>query len=231
MKNCGIYKITSISGKIYIGSSVDLIKRKSSYKMLSCKSQIKLYNSLKKHGWENHKFEILEECEFKDLYPLERAWGLFYNVLGESGLNCKLPGYGEFKALISLETCLKISKSRLGSKQSAETIKKRADKIRGRKHTKETISLMSLKAMGKPKSKEAVMKSANSKRGHKQSKEQIANRIKLHTKEVVDITTSIIYPSISEAAIKFGYSRKYLGAMLNNKKPNKTNLIFLINAG
>ena len=30
--------------------------------MLDCKVQIKLYRSLIKHGYDNHTFEIIEEC-------------------------------------------------------------------------------------------------------------------------------------------------------------------------
>ena len=39
----GIYKITNPSGKIYIGQSVNIDNRISSYKNLKCKNQTKLY--------------------------------------------------------------------------------------------------------------------------------------------------------------------------------------------
>jgi group I intron endonuclease len=58
----GIYKITSPSGKIYIGQSTNIENRFNSYRILDCKKQIKLYNSLKKYGWDNHIKEIVEEC-------------------------------------------------------------------------------------------------------------------------------------------------------------------------
>lgn len=52
----GIYKITSPTGKIYIGQSVNIEKRWNSYyKNLSCKEQRIIYNSLKKHGFENYR--------------------------------------------------------------------------------------------------------------------------------------------------------------------------------
>ncbi len=59
-----IYKITSLSGKIYVGQTIDVVKRKRSYQSLNCKSQVLLYNSLRKHGWKNHLFEVL--CEVND---------------------------------------------------------------------------------------------------------------------------------------------------------------------
>ena len=74
MKICGIYKITSPSGRIYIGQSIDIQKRWNQYKYNSCKSQTKLYNSLKKYGWENHKFEIIEECSKEELSNREKFW-------------------------------------------------------------------------------------------------------------------------------------------------------------
>jgi len=56
-----IYKISSPSNKIYIGQSSNIKKRFNNYKNLHCKGQSKLYNSLKKYGWEQHKFEIIHE--------------------------------------------------------------------------------------------------------------------------------------------------------------------------
>jgi predicted GIY-YIG superfamily endonuclease len=54
-----IYKITSPSGKIYIGITKDINRRFKSYEKLRCKNQIFLYNSILKYGWENHIKEIL----------------------------------------------------------------------------------------------------------------------------------------------------------------------------
>lgn len=55
----GIYKITNPNGKIYIGQSTNIDKRFYRYKRLECKGQIKLYNSLKKYGWDAHIIEII----------------------------------------------------------------------------------------------------------------------------------------------------------------------------
>ena len=66
---CGIYKIISPSGKIYIGESENIPNRIYYYKIVSCKKQRRLYNSIKKYGWENHIFEIIEECDFVDNSP------------------------------------------------------------------------------------------------------------------------------------------------------------------
>jgi group I intron endonuclease len=120
----GIYKITSPSGKIYIGQSINVEIRKNQYKNFkSNKTNIgpKLYNSLQKYGFEKHQFEIIEECSLEQLNEREMYWGQYYNVLNESGLNLKI---GESKGLCSEETKKKMSvahkgnKKRLGCKMS-----------------------------------------------------------------------------------------------------------------
>ena len=88
----GIYKITSPTGKIYIGQSTNIENRKYYYSSIKCNKQHKLYNSLQKQGWEQHMFEIIEECSLDQLNEREIHWGLYYDVLGENGLNLRL-GY------------------------------------------------------------------------------------------------------------------------------------------
>ena len=92
-----IYKITSPSGKIYIGQTNDIIKRRNAYNSNHCKRQPKLYNSIKKYGWNNHTFEIIEEVsmEFNKFWlNLQEIYCIdFYNSF-VNGLNCTLGGDG-----------------------------------------------------------------------------------------------------------------------------------------
>ena len=106
-KICGIYKITSPSGRTYIGESKNINHRWKDYKRLRCKTQIKIYNSFVKYGVENHIFEIVEECEFHELKCRERYWQDFYDVLN-GGLNLKLSECDELKSELSKETIEKI---------------------------------------------------------------------------------------------------------------------------
>jgi group I intron endonuclease len=85
----GIYKITNPKGKIYIGQSINIERRSKEYKNIIHSSQRKLKNSIKKYGWENHTFEIIEECSIGILNIRERYWQEYFNVLQE-GLNCRL---------------------------------------------------------------------------------------------------------------------------------------------
>jgi len=57
-----IYKITSPSGRVYIGKSQNLKSRLSSYRTLTGKvnTQRVLYNSLLKYGFKSHKIEVID---------------------------------------------------------------------------------------------------------------------------------------------------------------------------
>jgi hypothetical protein len=75
----GIYKITSPSNKIYIGQSLNIERRFKHYSNLNgIKKQPKIYYSIKKHGLENHVFEIVEECNIDELNDREEYWIKFY---------------------------------------------------------------------------------------------------------------------------------------------------------
>lgn len=58
-----IYKITSPSGRIYIGQSSNFKRRKIEYKRNKCKAQTLLYNSFLKYGYNAHTFEIIDEVD------------------------------------------------------------------------------------------------------------------------------------------------------------------------
>ena len=69
----GIYKITSPSGKIYIGESLNLKQRCLTYLNPNrLKKQRAIYNSLIKDSVESHEIEIIELCEVDELLVRER---------------------------------------------------------------------------------------------------------------------------------------------------------------
>src|SRR4051812_47004190 len=80
-KICGIYKITSPTGSVYIGQSINIYKRKKAYSVKDCSKQRLLYNSIIKYGWEAHTFEVIEElAEQKLLNEREAYWISFYKT-------------------------------------------------------------------------------------------------------------------------------------------------------
>jgi group I intron endonuclease len=89
MKLHGIYKITNPENKIYIGKSLDIEYRFKQYKNLSCKEQPLILESLKKYGWFNHIFEIIEICDEKNINEKEKYWINYFNC-NDNGLNCFL---------------------------------------------------------------------------------------------------------------------------------------------
>lgn len=151
----GIYKITSPSGKVYIGQSRNIRKRFSVYKRKKCENQIRIYNSIMKYGWDNHIFEVIEECEIELLNERERYWQDFYNVIGKNGLNCILTNIISLnqnnlkikkpkqlnnflilpkeKEKRSYESRLKTSKSMTGKTKSEETRNKTSQTMIGKK--------------------------------------------------------------------------------------------------
>jgi group I intron endonuclease len=107
-----IYMITSPTGRIYVGSTIDVEKRHQDYKYLDCKTQSKLYNSLKKYGYENHIIEIIWAGSIEDMFKYETLIGFGFDVLNSKNLNCKLPKLGDKYKVVSNETLEKMRVSR-----------------------------------------------------------------------------------------------------------------------
>lgn len=94
-----IYRITSPSGKIYIGQSkASLAAKLKSYRDLekNTKSNRKIANAIQKYGFNNMKFEIIEENSNwtkEELDAKEIHWIAHYNTVNE-GYNMTLGGEG-----------------------------------------------------------------------------------------------------------------------------------------
>lgn len=73
-----IYKITSPTGRLYIGKTKHLGRRINTYKYNMANDagwkNAKILNSLKKYGWDAHKLEIIEECADELLNEREKYW-------------------------------------------------------------------------------------------------------------------------------------------------------------
>lgn len=80
----GIYKITNlISGKCYIGKSVNIEKRWKNHKIAafnpnSTSYNYPLYRAIRKYGLDNFLFEVIEECELELLLKRESHWIKFF---------------------------------------------------------------------------------------------------------------------------------------------------------
>jgi group I intron endonuclease len=119
-----IYKITNPKEEVYIGQTIDLKGRMHRYSTVS-KSSLgrSIYNSLKKYGWDNHTFDVIEVCEENKLNERERFWIKKFNSFNK-GLNLT---EGGSSGRHNHETCLKKSKSMTGKTHSKETRQKMSD--------------------------------------------------------------------------------------------------------
>ena len=94
----GIYKITSPSGKVYIGRSYRIKERWRSYKRMDCKDQNKLFASFAKYGTDNHVFEIIHELpndiSKEVIENYEVIYSDFYKDCGTQFLNLAPTGRG-----------------------------------------------------------------------------------------------------------------------------------------
>lgn len=142
----GIYKITNPKGQVYIGQTVNFQQRYYYYLTAPFKDQPRIKESFNEFGnIEKHKFDIVEQCPVNELDEKELYWGLFYDVLGDNGLNCRL-GHG--KGNLRESTKDLIREKLTGKKQTEDTINKRREKLIGQKRDDETCSLMREKKIG-----------------------------------------------------------------------------------
>lgn len=107
-----IYKLTSPSGKIYIGQARNWRGRVSKYKNGHCQQQPKLYASIQKYGWESHGREVVENVLIADLSARERYWIAFYNSC-DNGLNASMGGDDMLGFRTAHATKVKQSRARL----------------------------------------------------------------------------------------------------------------------
>ena len=110
---CGVYTITSPSGRVYVGQSVDIERRFSEYtRNASVKKQRRLAASFAKYGVNSQEFLIVAECAESDLSKIERDWQERLDVCGKNGLNCRLVSDSDRTGRFSEE-----SRQRMGERQ------------------------------------------------------------------------------------------------------------------
>jgi len=143
---CCIYMITSPSFKIYIGQTVNYKRRINNYKNINViKHQKRLVNSLRKYGFDNHKFEILCFCKKEELNFWESFYiKLFDSFYGEHGLNSTSGGDSPKMLYIprTEDWKKKISNSKKGKKRepfSQEWLDNISRSHKGMKKTKEWL--------------------------------------------------------------------------------------------
>ncbi|WP_139236710.1 NUMOD3 domain-containing DNA-binding protein [Rugamonas rubra] len=150
----GIYSITNaVTGKFYIGSAVDLRKRRNSHFSLLRKGahhSAKLQSSFAKHGEPAFSFQVLLLCSVDDLLMYEQR-AIDAHLAAVDGYNMLPTAGNRLGVRHSPETRAKIGAKKVGVKRapfSAEHIAKLAasqvghHRLIGYKHTDEARANM-----------------------------------------------------------------------------------------
>ena len=104
---CGVYKITHVSGKYYVGSSKDIRRRITEHRYsIRHNGKIGEIYNLNDFDTKNYKFELLEECNADDLWEVESK---YVDTNDENCVNYKDPrNNGNFNSVnrdIALHGC------------------------------------------------------------------------------------------------------------------------------
>lgn len=214
----GIYKITNPKGKIYIGQSINIEKRWKYYSSQyhnKLDKQNKLFNSFKKYGVDNHKFEILEECDIDKLNEREIYWGGYFNCIDPNiGLNLRELGkQGQWTE----EAKKKLSESQTGRlRHTPESKAKISAALKGTKYTDEQKKKCSDNSGMKGKPNYA----GGSKKGWirtQESKNQISKSKKGKTQPNISkaLQKTLLQYDLQNTFIKEWASAKIAGQVLN----------------
>ena len=140
----GLYIVSNRkNGKVYVGSSNNILKRWSAHKSYAKNGSVKLpkfYNALRKYGADDFEMKPLLHCSSEHLYLYEQRWlDRFFNENNyNTSKNAEAPMRGHTfspehiqrlkvsrqKRKTADETRKKMSLSRMGKVPSPETVKK-----------------------------------------------------------------------------------------------------------
>jgi len=141
MKKSGVYKIINVlNNNVYVGSSINLERRKREHFNLLKKNKhinTHLQNSWNKYGGDSFEFIILEFCEKEKCTLIEQnyidKYNPIYNINPRAGSSLGIKH--------KQETIEKIRKKQTGKIKSEETKKKIGDKNKGNYYRKKYIDL------------------------------------------------------------------------------------------
>lgn len=175
-KVVGIYKITSPTGKVYIGQSRNIKGRKRLYKYLHCKGQPKIYNSISKYGWDSHQFDIIHslptDIDQADLNIYEQVYLDAYKDAGVEVLNVREAGSNGKPNPESSKKMVETRRQRGSYVVTDETRKKYSERRKGKpgtKHLDATKLKLSIINKGRVQSEDAKEKNRQAQLGRKHS--------------------------------------------------------------
>jgi group I intron endonuclease len=130
-----IYKITSPTGRVYVGKTTRINNRISYYRNSNKGGQKILDSSIKKYGWDQHIFEVIDEAPVDELNELEIKYIKEFNTFhydNPNGMNLTKGGEGTLGRKHSKETIDLMIAKRIGTKRSEATKKLMSDLKKGK---------------------------------------------------------------------------------------------------
>lgn len=142
-----VYKITNnFNNKVYIGiTTKTIVERMKNHK--NSKDGTKLHNAIKKHGWENFKYEIIYEAKNKEELCLKEIENIELYDSYKNGYNSTTGGEvspmlfenNKIKLSNTLKTKLKTKKQKMQQIERLHNfIKINGNPRLGKKHSEET---------------------------------------------------------------------------------------------
>lgn len=233
---CGIYRITSPVGKIYIGQSKNFEQRFSDYRRGRCPQQRKLFNSFYKYGFSNHTIEIIEICDVEELNCRERYWQDFYDVKDrDKGLNCVLVACGDKKE----ERFPSYRTEKINKKEKVTDLRcgNTPLGVKGRILTEfEKFKLSVSKGKYSPEEKQELLD--NFKEGdlekrylkvRKTAITKVARNeiLKDNSKIILDTQTGVFYYGIKDLSKLYNLNYETIKSRLNGKLKNNTQFMYV----
>lgn len=210
-----IYKISSPSGRIYIGKTINLKRRISDYRFkLNGRSSI-IINSIKSHGWAAHKLEVIEDdvpeekMDEREMFWISELKSYVHHHR-EIGMNQTLGGDGQRTTWMWNKPLReKMSKKFSGA----------GNPFYGKHHTEAVRSAQAKRA------KEFNLKSGKTipKWGAEKGRLQVIRSVVCYNKNGIFLKE---YSSISEASIILNISISPIWANCNGRISNTHGFVF-----
>lgn len=171
----GIYKITSPSGRVYIGQSWNIKRRFLSYGWKGHNSQPYLISSFKKYGIKSHVFEVASilpnDVSQEILNNYEIYYWEQYKSCGFNMMNIREPGS---KGKISTESKIKMSEKRIEllkndeyNERNNEHLRRLASNKKGVTNSSEHTAKIIAFHTGRKRSPETCKRISEGKKGKK----------------------------------------------------------------
>jgi len=167
-----LYRLTSPSGKVYIGITKNTRKRWLEHSHAArCGSKCVLHKAICKYGFDSFKKEILLTSTFSYVKDLEVKAIAAYSTMIPAGYNMTAGGDGTVGYIFTDEDKMKIGLAHKGRKHSEESKKLRSEKQKGKTMPYETKQKIRATLKATPRKPEWGENISKAKRGVPQTEE------------------------------------------------------------